>query len=107
MTIPKHQPIVRFQQWDCAVEYATYRNTGRVAIELIDPNDETSIAVATVNVPEAKLEPDEVIIKDYSENEGMLDALVNAGIVEPTGVQLQVGFARCPIARLLVKPGAV
>jgi hypothetical protein len=35
----------------------------------------------TVNLPEVHLDPDEVLIKDYAENEGVLASLVNAGIV--------------------------
>jgi hypothetical protein len=48
---------------------------------------------ATVCVPGVKLDADEVIIKDYSENAGVLDALVEAQIVEPPNSFVQVGYA--------------
>jgi hypothetical protein len=40
-------------------------------------------ATASINDPEADLKAGEVIIKNYSENEGVLEALEEAGIVEP------------------------
>jgi hypothetical protein len=38
---------------------------------------------ATVNVPDEHIEPDEVIIKNYSENEGCLPFLITNGVVSP------------------------
>jgi hypothetical protein len=66
---------VKFKKWDCVIVYAQYSN-GRTAIQLKDDNDGSPVATATINVPDVYLEKDEVIIKDYSENEGMLDTLV-------------------------------
>lgn len=42
-----------------------------------------------------------VVVKDYSENEGMLDALVEAGGVEDTGQWASFGYVTAPIARVL------
>jgi hypothetical protein len=39
------------------------------------------MATATVNLPEQSLLPHQVLIKSYSENEGMLQALQEAGVV--------------------------
>jgi len=38
------------------------------------------VATATVNMPDIALEADEVLIKDYSENQGMAQAFEDAGI---------------------------
>jgi hypothetical protein len=101
---------VTFMNWDCKVIKQQYGN-GRVALQLVaavdDPNQDIfegdAIATATVNMPEVALAPDEVIIKDYSENEGILDVLLKAGIVELTGKQVQSGFVTCPICVLCMK----
>ena len=73
---------VKFRSWECELKFGYYEN-GRIAIQLIDAFDKSRVAVATVNVPEIELEEGEIIIKNYTENEGMLEALCDAGIIEP------------------------
>jgi hypothetical protein len=85
------------------VQWRRYPN-GRVALQLVD--EEGPMAVATVNVPEADLGPDEVCIKDYAENAGVLDLLVLMGVVEPTGRHIPIGFVDVPVARLVGASGA-
>jgi hypothetical protein len=82
----------------CSVKFTAYQN-GRTAIVLYDASGE-EWTTATVNLPGAELAPDEVLVKDYSENVGMLQALVEAGIVEPTGRTVRSGFVEIPVARL-------
>lgn len=104
---------VIFQNWICKLKFARYNN-GRIAIELVNATKikedgieympgTMNIARATVNLPDYPLlKSDEVIIKDYSENEGMLNALINAGVVaEPHSY---VEFLHAPVCKLLVKP---
>ena len=91
---------VFFIEWTCNVELLEYPN-GRPAIQLY-AEDDGPVATATVNLPHHPLEEGEVLIKDFSENEGMLDCLTNAGIVEPTGETVRVGHAEAHICRLLL-----
>lgn len=91
---------VKFKRWNCRIELGAYNN-GRLAFELISIKNDEPILVATVNVPEAILRKDEVIIKNYSENEGVLEVLVKAKIIsEPIGY-IKTGFASSPICRIL------
>ena len=39
------------------------------------------MCTATVNLPDRDLEINQVFIKDYSENAGVLDALISAGVL--------------------------
>ena len=71
---------VKFKRWTCTIEKGEYSN-GRIALELISVKDGDPVLVATVNVPSEKIAKDEVIIKTYSENEGILDVLINAKII--------------------------
>lgn len=64
--------------------------------------DHSFIASATINMPDVELKDDEVIIKDYAENEGMLDALVEAGIVEKHHDWVNSGFISAPVCKLLI-----
>jgi len=93
---------IQFKKWVCVLKFGQYHN-GRTGIELVSEKDGSPVAVATVNIPDVYLDKDEVIIKNYSENEGMLDTLVNAKIVEPTGRKVHTGFVECDVCKLLVK----
>jgi len=97
----KKKKTVRFKKWDCKLVWGKYGN-GHFALELVDVLDGSPVAVATVNLPSQNLEHNEVFIKDYSENEGMLDALVQAGIVEDTGRRVTTGYVTVPVCRVIV-----
>ena len=87
---------VKFKQWDCKINVRQYGN-GRTALQLVDAKTSEPIATATVNVPDAILEDNEILIKDYSENTGMLNALVETGIVTDTGKRVETGFVTIPV----------
>ena len=72
----------------------------RTAIQLNDATDGHPYAVATVNMPDVLLADNEVLIKDYSENEGVLDFLIRNNIVTPTPNGVQSGFVWLPVAVL-------
>lgn len=82
--------------------YIRQRNypNGRPALELIDVTDHIPYAVATVNLPDVLLEDNEVLVKDYSENEGILDFLIDNNIVTPTKKGVQSGFVWVPVCTL-------
>ena len=73
---------VIFKEWDC-IAVGNYYGNNRKAISLIDSVDKSPIATASVNITDLDCPDDEVWIKDYSENTGMLDCLVKAGMVDP------------------------
>jgi hypothetical protein len=81
-------------------EILTYNHPPNPAIELYDA-DGLPYARPSVN-PFFRLPPGIIAIKDYSENAGVLEALVTAGIVEPTGDTIPLGFADAHLCRLLI-----
>ena len=87
------------QSYNVTVKLGKYSN-GRVAIHLDDANEGYPYATASVNVDHVLLADDEVLIKDYSENEGMLDFLVKNNIVTPTPNGVQSGFVWLPVVIL-------
>lgn len=94
---------VRFKRWDCVMEFGQYSNS-RVAIKLIDANNGEPVAVATINLPDEPLGKDEIFIKDYSENTGMVNALYNAGVISnPIGYSYS-SFVIIPKCKLLIEP---
>jgi len=91
---------IRFKDWDCVVEKGKYGN-GRPALILNDSRTGKQVAVATVNLPDVEADRNEVFIKDYSENEGMLRALVDARVVMSLCDSIRVGFGEVQRAVLL------
>jgi len=107
--------IVQFKQWHCQLKFEEYANNNRVCINLVNadpiteddiewPAGTVPIATATVNISHVPLTADEIIIKNYSENEGMLNVLVEAGIISKPDRYVKSGFVECPICKLLVDP---
>lgn len=76
-TMNEHK--VNFRGAECSLEFLTYRN-GQTAIQLWSKGE--PYAMATISDKDLELEPNQVLIKDYAENTGMVDALENAGIVQ-------------------------
>jgi hypothetical protein len=85
------------------VKFGRYEN-GVIAIQILGP--EGPEAKATVNMPMEPTDPKTgVWIKDWSENEGMAEALVKAGVVVLTGETQRNGHV---IARLgVLTPAAL
>ena len=83
---------VKFKNWTCAVKYVFYANNVQ-AIQLVDAHDGSAIATASVNLEEFGKHGSlarYTWIKTWSENEGILEALVDAGIVRATGETFEV-----------------
>ena len=102
---------IEFNSYRCGVYEGHYpeRAGGSRALVLSYGDPEASsenelVAVATVNVAGVSevLPEDQVVIKDYSENEGMMAALVEAGIVEDTGERASFGYVSAPIGKVLL-----
>lgn len=71
---------VKFKKWDCVTRIGWYGN-GNLGIELIDEEDGGVVAKATTNT--GKVLPDnQVAIKDWTENMGMVEALEEAGVID-------------------------
>jgi hypothetical protein len=99
-------PKVNFGGTEYEVEFQQYQN-GRTALLLLENGDRDSATIATVNIPEVPLEPNEVLIKNYSENAGVLNALEKAGIVRAKGLEVMSGYATVPVCELLITPEQV
>ena len=92
---------VEFMGFKCFLVKQKYDTNGRTALQLIDQEDGGPVAIATTNLPEEELGENELFIKNYSENEGMLDCLVDAGYVEATERTVRSGFVTIPVVKLL------
>ena len=75
--------------------------SGRKAIRLISVEDGLPYVIATTNLPDLKVKcENEVLVKDYSENEGILDFLISHNIVIFTGKTVVSGWVELHICIL-------
>ncbi len=72
---------VKFKRWTCRIVEYGYNN-GRIALELEDIKTGETVLCATVNIPEVEIPEKHVIIKNYSENEGIEEILIAAGVID-------------------------
>ena len=82
------------------VVFTKYANTGNTAIVLKSLDDEP-MYTATVNITGYPLDKDECFIKDYSENEGVLNTLIHAGIIKETDIRIKQGFVELTVCKIL------
>ena len=100
-----------FMGIDCEVIKHAYRNK-QLALQLVAANTAGNrsqglspgepVATATSCLEGYEFGEGQTAIKNYSENEGMLDALLKAKIVENTGLSAQSGFCSFPIVKVLI-----
>ena len=93
------EPTVIFGGYTCSVQFSHYHDDN-LRISLVDLVNGSPVATATVNIEGVILASNEVCIKDYEENEGMLKALKNAGIVERVVKIVQSDHVDVPVVQL-------
>jgi hypothetical protein len=97
MTKYKYEtPYDTYSVW---IEKSTYAN-GRIALILMD--EEGQVACATVNLPDAELNPGDVLVKTWSENEKMLPFLIKNKIVHDLGQDVPTGYVNARVCKLLI-----
>lgn len=63
------------------LSFSTYPNTNRISINLVSPINGV-ICECTVNISVIKLKKNQILIKNYAKNFGILEDLVNAEVVK-------------------------
>lgn len=74
-------------------------SNGNTALSVID-DDGLPIAKLTTNIEDINLKDGEVIIKNYSENEGVLQDLIDMGIVNEPHLIIPSRFVEFNICKL-------
>jgi len=93
---------VNFLGYESEIRIGKYKTEDQTSISLIDTEDGEPVAIATVCIPKVKVNPGEVIIKDYSENEGILDVLIEAGVISEPKRYIKTGYINCSVCDLLI-----
>jgi hypothetical protein len=83
------------------VDIRMYATNGRPAIVLVDENDSV-FGTLTTNVEYVDLVIDEeIIVKDWSENEMLAKAMFETGWFEDTERRVKTGFVLAPVWRVV------
>lgn len=85
-------------------QYSVNRRTAIQGI-VYENNYAQPFAMLTCNIPEESLEPDEVIVKDWSENKEFAKACLKSGLFEDTMARVRTGYALAPIWKIKNKIG--
>ena len=85
---------------DVSVGFGQYQDNLRPTIMIMDLNGRTTM-IASVNLPDEPCEPGHTYIKDWSENEGILQSLLDAGIIRDTGKSARTGFVSARYVQIL------
>lgn len=80
---------VKFKSWNCIVEKSTYRHDGSISLSLVDAEDGQPVATASTYLEDFPIaddyKSDHCWIKTWSENNGIVQALQLAGVIDVTG----------------------
>src|SRR3954451_17352141 len=76
---------VYFKARGCTVALRRYRYGGGAEVVLKDAGDGAEFAVATVNIPDEPRAGDEVFVKNWGDNAGILEAREEAATHGPAG----------------------
>lgn len=82
------------------IEMAVYSNC-LPAMSLVTAHDGEPWFKATVNIPGETPADGCAFFKDWEENEGLIDVLVTAGVIELTGRTVKSGYCMAKEGRIL------
>lgn len=99
---------IKWRGYECSLQWERYAEGGGAALRLTTREDQNHqdqgwdepMATCTTNLERGQvLENGEAAIKDWSENAGMVIALVEAGLIEQPHRFVRSGYVEVPIVR--------
>jgi len=97
--------VIEFHGWKCDVSIEHRGGAVGTIIEFKDHEDDMLVTRATltrksIEAMGIELEDDDIAIKNYSQNQGMLDLLVREKITTPAHRIVKAGNVDVPIVKL-------
>lgn len=87
---------MNYKQYKAVVVRSKYMNNDNLALMLIDEKDGSPITTITVNT-EDKLPEGFGYVKNYSENEGIMEVLQEEGLIKEVLGHKQMGWVTVPL----------
>lgn len=88
--------VVKFAGHECKPVIRPY-TSGRIYMQLLDHEDGSPVARVTLDIDSIPVIDDMMIVKSYSENEGIYQSLLEAGIIKPAERKYAIGFEEAHI----------
>jgi len=88
----------KYGTYDIEMKISSYRNN-QIRLDFVDCQDGQPILTATTSIEESLL-PNEVAIKNYSENEGVLNFLMEEGIISSPLRYYKSGYVNIEICKI-------
>lgn len=89
-----------FRNTPCTAHRGTYSGGG-LRIYITEDDTNSTLFTASLNMEDRRLKDNQIIIKNYGDNVGILEALRKAGIVGETIRTASVGLEEADIVELL------
>ena len=99
-----------FLDIDCVAVRSLYKNSMATALEIVAADTQNNkymgitagepVCRASINIDAPALGPDEVAIKTYSENQGLLPLLIAAKIVTLTNTRIGTPYGLLPVVTI-------
>lgn len=86
---------------DVRIQVREYEN-GRPALIAFEDSTGEPFVNITVNVPEAPIPEGTAFIKTWSENHGILQELIDNGIVSSPMGEVALGYVSAPLCKVLI-----
>lgn len=83
------------------LEYFNY-SSGRQGILAVDKNNDLNKFAITLNVPDVNVNLNEIIIKNHDFNNGILDLLIEVGVVDKQVKPIKLGFNKVYLSKLII-----
>jgi hypothetical protein len=83
---------------EISIQVTTYSADGSPAIELYD-EEGMPYTTFSVCLPGSQLQPDEVLVKTWSENEDLRQPMLDTGLFADTGRRVSSGFVNAEVWR--------
>jgi len=89
----------KYGTYDVEMKISSYNKNGQTRLDFVDSQDGQPILTATSCIDEDLL-PNEVAIKNYSENEGVLDFMMNEEIISSPLRYYKSGYVNIEICKI-------
>lgn len=91
---------VEIRGTECNVEILRFNTNNRPAVVLVDAIDGSPYARVSCNLPEVEMAEDETAVKNWIENEGMMEALIERGCLSEPVRFVKNGHVNVPICKI-------
>ena len=88
---------------ECDIEIGKYFKTNKNYIKFIEKETGEPWTTASVNIPDIHIGDEDVILKIYSENSGIMQDLLDNDIIEEPHSYIQSQMVQFPVARIKEK----